>query len=95
MIIIVLLITTREGAVVVGDAHRGVLCPQGEKSCWLTVVASNLLPVHITVLDKADALYQKHGGNTLLGVCLSARLPAPLPALPVPRPFALAVGPAA
>ncbi|CAL8262455.1 unnamed protein product [Lota lota] len=41
---------------------------QGEKSCWFTVVASNQLPVHITSLDRADALYQKHAGNVLLGV---------------------------
>ncbi|KAM6981381.1 nitric oxide-associated protein 1 [Aplochiton taeniatus] len=41
---------------------------QGEKSCWLSVVASARLPVHITSLDKADALYQKHAGHTLLGV---------------------------
>ncbi|KAJ3588309.1 hypothetical protein NHX12_011902 [Muraenolepis orangiensis] len=33
---------------------------QGEKSCWFSVVASNQLPVHITTLDKADAIYQKH-----------------------------------
>lgn len=41
---------------------------QGEKSCWFSVVASNQLPVHITTLDKADAIYQKHAGNVLLGV---------------------------
>ncbi|CAL8358001.1 unnamed protein product [Merluccius merluccius] len=41
---------------------------QGEKSCWFSVVASNQLPVHITALDKADAIYQKHAGNVLLGV---------------------------
>ncbi|CAL8267273.1 unnamed protein product [Boreogadus saida] len=41
---------------------------QGEKACWFTVVASNELPVHLTSLDRADALYQKHAGNVLLGV---------------------------
>ncbi|KAI1888325.1 hypothetical protein AGOR_G00183850 [Albula goreensis] len=41
---------------------------EGEKSCWFSVIASNLLPVHITSLDKADAIYQKHAGRTLLGV---------------------------
>ncbi|KAM4621349.1 nitric oxide-associated protein 1 [Polymixia lowei] len=41
---------------------------QGEKSCWFSVVASDRLPVHITSLDKADAIYQKHAGHTLLGV---------------------------
>ncbi|XP_053559163.1 nitric oxide-associated protein 1 [Bombina bombina] len=41
---------------------------QGEKSAWFTVIASNLLPVQITSTDKADDLYQKHAGKTLLGV---------------------------
>uniref|UniRef100_A0A8C5P8P2 Nitric oxide associated 1 n=1 Tax=Leptobrachium leishanense TaxID=445787 RepID=A0A8C5P8P2_9ANUR len=41
---------------------------QGEKSAWFTVVASNLLPVHITSSSKADDLYQKHSGKALLGV---------------------------
>ncbi|XP_073676470.1 nitric oxide-associated protein 1 [Garra rufa] len=41
---------------------------EGKSSCWLTVVASNRIPVHITSLDKADAIYQKHAGNILLAV---------------------------
>ncbi|KAJ8382291.1 hypothetical protein SKAU_G00030690 [Synaphobranchus kaupii] len=41
---------------------------EGERSCWFSVIASNLLPVHITSVDKADAIYQKHAGDTLLGV---------------------------
>ncbi|KAM6221860.1 nitric oxide-associated protein 1 [Rhynchocyon petersi] len=41
---------------------------QGNNSAWFTVVASNFLPVHITSLDKADALYQKHAGHSLLQV---------------------------
>lgn len=41
---------------------------QGEKSCWFSVVVSNQLPVHITTLEKADHIYQKHAGNVLLGV---------------------------
>ncbi|XP_062054775.1 nitric oxide-associated protein 1 [Lepus europaeus] len=41
---------------------------QGKESAWFTVVASNLLPVHVTYLDRADALYQKHAGHTLLQV---------------------------
>uniref|UniRef100_A0A8C9QNP0 Nitric oxide associated 1 n=1 Tax=Spermophilus dauricus TaxID=99837 RepID=A0A8C9QNP0_SPEDA len=41
---------------------------QGNQSAWFTVVASNFLPVHITSLDRADALYQKHAGHTLLQV---------------------------
>ncbi|XP_030050421.1 nitric oxide-associated protein 1 [Microcaecilia unicolor] len=43
---------------------------QGEKSAWFSVIASNSLPVHITSLEKADDVYQKHAGNTLLGVPL-------------------------
>ncbi|XP_060935007.1 nitric oxide-associated protein 1 [Limanda limanda] len=41
---------------------------QGQKSCWFSVVASSRLPVHVTSLDKADALYAKHAGHVLLGV---------------------------
>ncbi|CAM4616651.1 unnamed protein product [Leuciscus chuanchicus] len=41
---------------------------EGKSSCWLTVVASSHIPIHITNLDKADAVYQKHAGNTLLAV---------------------------
>ncbi|XP_051513596.1 nitric oxide-associated protein 1-like [Myxocyprinus asiaticus] len=41
---------------------------EGESSCWLTVVASSRVPVHITNLDKADAIYQKHAGKILLAV---------------------------
>ncbi|XP_038660401.1 nitric oxide-associated protein 1-like [Scyliorhinus canicula] len=40
----------------------------GEKSAWFSVVASNQLPVHVTNLDKADSIYQKHAGKALLGV---------------------------
>ncbi|XP_034038151.1 nitric oxide-associated protein 1 isoform X2 [Thalassophryne amazonica] len=43
---------------------------QGENSCWFSVVASRQIPVHITTLEKADAIYQKHAGNILLGVPL-------------------------
>lgn len=41
---------------------------QGRKSAWFTVVASNFLPVHITYLERADAIYKKHAGHTLLQV---------------------------
>ncbi|KAF7664317.1 hypothetical protein LDENG_00179630 [Lucifuga dentata] len=41
---------------------------QGEKSCWLSVVASSRVPVHITSVEKADDIYQKHAGHSLLGV---------------------------
>ncbi|XP_062984507.1 nitric oxide-associated protein 1 [Elgaria multicarinata webbii] len=41
---------------------------QGDQPSWFSVVASNLLPVHITIVEKADAVYQKHAGQTLLKV---------------------------
>nr|XP_060618671.1 nitric oxide-associated protein 1 [Anolis sagrei ordinatus] len=41
---------------------------QGDSPSWFSVVASNLLPVHFTTVEKADALYQKHAGQTLLKV---------------------------
>ncbi|NXX13314.1 NOA1 protein, partial [Podargus strigoides] len=41
---------------------------QGEKSAWFSVVASNLLPVHIATLSNADAVYEKHAGQVLLKV---------------------------
>ncbi|XP_067839494.1 nitric oxide-associated protein 1 [Heptranchias perlo] len=41
---------------------------KGEKSAWFSVVASNQLPVHVTSLEKADLIYQKHAGKALLGV---------------------------
>ncbi|XP_066474388.1 nitric oxide-associated protein 1 [Tiliqua scincoides] len=41
---------------------------QGTQSSWFSVVASNLLPVHITTVEKADAVYQKHAGQVLLKV---------------------------
>uniref|UniRef100_G1RC61 Nitric oxide associated 1 n=2 Tax=Nomascus leucogenys TaxID=61853 RepID=G1RC61_NOMLE len=46
---------------------------QGNQSAWFTVVASNILPVHITSLDRADALYQKHAGHTLLQVPMGGK----------------------
>ncbi|KAG7518441.1 nitric oxide-associated protein 1 [Solea senegalensis] len=41
---------------------------QGLKSCWFSVMASSLVPVHVTSLDKADSLYEKHAGHDLLQV---------------------------
>ncbi|XP_063193355.1 nitric oxide-associated protein 1 [Chroicocephalus ridibundus] len=41
---------------------------QGEKPAWFSVVASNLLPVHISTLSNADALYEKYGGQEFLKV---------------------------
>ncbi|XP_061491149.1 nitric oxide-associated protein 1 [Rhineura floridana] len=41
---------------------------QGDQPSWFSVLASNLLPVHITVVEKAGAIYQKHAGQTLLKV---------------------------
>ncbi|XP_006535216.1 nitric oxide-associated protein 1 isoform X1 [Mus musculus] len=45
----------------------------GNQSAWFTVVASNFLPVHITSLDKADALYEKHAGHELLLVPMGGK----------------------
>ncbi|XP_021117968.1 nitric oxide-associated protein 1 isoform X2 [Heterocephalus glaber] len=45
----------------------------GNQSAWFTVVASNFLPVHITSLDKADAVYQKHAGHSLLQVPMGGK----------------------
>ncbi|NXA11330.1 NOA1 protein, partial [Sapayoa aenigma] len=41
---------------------------KGEKSAWFSVVASNLLPVHVTTLSNADTIYEKHAGQELLKV---------------------------
>ncbi|NWS46060.1 NOA1 protein, partial [Probosciger aterrimus] len=41
---------------------------EGEKSAWFSVLASNLLPVHVTSLSNADAVYKKHAGHELLRV---------------------------
>ncbi|KAI4891843.1 hypothetical protein NFI96_029009, partial [Prochilodus magdalenae] len=41
---------------------------EGNHPCWFTVVASSRIPVHITSLDKADDIYQKHAGSTLLAI---------------------------
>ncbi|XP_003933641.3 nitric oxide-associated protein 1 [Saimiri boliviensis] len=46
---------------------------KGNQSAWFTVVASNFLPVHITSLDRADALYEKHAGHTLLQVPMGGK----------------------
>ncbi|KAG8504953.1 Nitric oxide-associated protein 1, partial [Galemys pyrenaicus] len=46
---------------------------QGNQSAWFTVVASNFLPVHITSLDKAETVYQKHAGHTLLKVPMGGK----------------------
>ncbi|XP_043112832.1 nitric oxide-associated protein 1 [Puntigrus tetrazona] len=41
---------------------------EGKSPCWFTVVSSKCIPVHITCLNKADAIYQKHAGSSLLAV---------------------------
>lgn len=43
---------------------------QGQTSCWFSVVASSRVPVHVTSLEKADDIYEKHAGHVLLGVPL-------------------------
>ncbi|KAJ8262559.1 hypothetical protein GJAV_G00167790 [Gymnothorax javanicus] len=58
----------KPGAVMFLGALARIDYLKGENSCWFSVIASNLLPVHVTSLDKADAIYEKHAGKTLLGV---------------------------
>ncbi|XP_061747967.1 nitric oxide-associated protein 1-like isoform X2 [Nerophis ophidion] len=41
---------------------------QGEQSCWFSVLTSADLPLHLTTVDKALSVYQKHAGHQLLGV---------------------------
>ncbi|KAL9851154.1 nitric oxide-associated protein 1 [Geothlypis trichas] len=41
---------------------------EGEKPAWFSVLASNLLPVHVTTLSNADTLYEKHAGQEFLKV---------------------------
>ncbi|KAF0040249.1 hypothetical protein F2P81_008484 [Scophthalmus maximus] len=41
---------------------------QGQRSCWFSVMASSRVPVHISSLDKAQSVYEKHAGHVLLGV---------------------------
>ncbi|XP_068181467.1 nitric oxide-associated protein 1 [Antennarius striatus] len=43
---------------------------EGQKACWFSVVASNQVPVHVTSLERADGVYEKHAGHVLLGVPL-------------------------
>ncbi|XP_072251205.1 nitric oxide-associated protein 1 isoform X2 [Leuresthes tenuis] len=62
---------------------------QGETPCWFSVLASSRVPVHVTSLEKADTVYEKHAGRTLLGVPIggSERMKQ-FPAL-VPQEFRL------
>ncbi|XP_062404795.1 nitric oxide-associated protein 1 [Sardina pilchardus] len=41
---------------------------EGTHSCWFSVLASSRVPVHVTALEKADGIYQKHAGRDLLKV---------------------------
>ncbi|XP_010150107.1 PREDICTED: nitric oxide-associated protein 1, partial [Eurypyga helias] len=41
---------------------------EGEKPAWFSVVASNLLPVHVSHLSNVDAIYEKHASRELLKV---------------------------
>lgn len=65
---------------------------QGGKSCWFSVMASSRVPVHVTSVEKADGVYEKHAGHVLLGVPLggSERMKE-FPAL-VPQDFRLEGG---
>ncbi|XP_068460304.1 nitric oxide-associated protein 1 [Clinocottus analis] len=62
---------------------------QGGRSCWFSVLLSSRVPVHITSLEKADGVYEKHAGHQLLGVPLGgAERMKRFPAL-VPQEFKL------
>ncbi|XP_051935307.1 nitric oxide-associated protein 1 [Hippocampus zosterae] len=62
---------------------------EGEKSCWFSVMASAQVPVHISSVEKADAVYRKHAGRELLGVPAGGELRMKdFPAL-VPQDFRL------
>uniref|UniRef100_G3PV97 Nitric oxide associated 1 n=1 Tax=Gasterosteus aculeatus aculeatus TaxID=481459 RepID=G3PV97_GASAC len=57
---------------------------EGGRSCWFSVLASSRVPVHITSVEKADRVYEKHAGHKLLGVPLGGsermkRFPALVP----------------
>ncbi|XP_030127596.4 nitric oxide-associated protein 1 [Taeniopygia guttata] len=41
---------------------------EGEKPAWFSVLASNLLPVHVTTLGNADTVYEKHAAQEFLKV---------------------------
>ncbi|XP_062349834.1 nitric oxide-associated protein 1 [Cinclus cinclus] len=41
---------------------------EGEKPAWFSVLASNLLPVQVTTLNNADAVYEKHAAQEFLKV---------------------------
>ncbi|NWH63157.1 NOA1 protein, partial [Geococcyx californianus] len=41
---------------------------EGERPAWFSVMASNRLPVCISTLSKADAIYEKHAGQEFLKV---------------------------
>ncbi|KAK7916774.1 hypothetical protein WMY93_012535 [Mugilogobius chulae] len=40
----------------------------GPMSTWFTVLVSGLIPVHVTSVEKAESVYEKHAGERLLGV---------------------------
>ncbi|KAL2089108.1 hypothetical protein ACEWY4_016007 [Coilia grayii] len=62
---------------------------EGENSCWFSVLASSRVPVHVTTLEKADGIYEKHAGGELLKVPMGgAERMAKFPPL-VPQDFEL------
>ena len=44
------------------------LSPQGPVSAYFTVFAASYLPVHVTIVDKADSVWTKNLGQPLLKV---------------------------
>ncbi|XP_072315710.1 nitric oxide-associated protein 1 [Eucyclogobius newberryi] len=40
----------------------------GPKSTWFSVLVSGLVPVHVSSVERANSVYEKHAGEKLLGV---------------------------
>ncbi|CAL1586798.1 unnamed protein product [Knipowitschia caucasica] len=40
----------------------------GPRSAWFSVLASGLVPVHVSTVERAESVYEKHAGERLLGV---------------------------
>ena len=51
-----------------GDSRKEEEVPKASQSIFFTIFASPNLPIHVTSLERADDLYQKHAGNELLKV---------------------------
>uniref|UniRef100_A0A8C6T8M9 G domain-containing protein n=1 Tax=Neogobius melanostomus TaxID=47308 RepID=A0A8C6T8M9_9GOBI len=45
----------------------------GPRSVWFSVLVSALLPLHVSAVERAESVYEKHAGGRLLGVKLLTR----------------------